>query len=1101
MFSTDKQSDNYVLLDKIRSFIKKFYLNRLIQGVLIGSLLMIVSFVVFNAIEFFSWSSSQIRFYLFILLIIVALFLLLFYFIVPLINLIRFRKKMSDKEAAVIIGRFFPEINDKLLNTLQLVDNANATNNELLLAAIKQKTDSLAPIRFTDAVNLKGNYKYFKIFVGASIVVALLFIFLPDFSKQPIVRIINYDKTYEKPLPFQVELPSTKIEVVHGDDVEYKIKVTGDEIPERFFVATEEGNRMMSRVSNNEYRYVFSNIYHSKEFHISAGDYQSPVIKIDVRPAPILLRYSTELVFPKYLKRKNEIISGKTHVIVPHGTTLNYTFHTSDVAKMYITQDSIVKEITSNDDVCLLSLKALQSQKFIIKAANEWNDASAPILFNIEVIPDLYPEIQVQNFNEGFSKQTYYSGLIADDYGFSSLLLHFEVVNKPNQSFIKKLDIDKNTIRTSFYYSLDTDTLDLYPGDEAKLYFEVWDNDAVNGAKSTRSELFYLSLPTREALDSVVDASEENIITKLEEKTSSLEELRRDIEEMLKDLMSKKELDWTDKEKIKELLEKQKEIQQEWENLQQEQKELQEFIKDNDLLSEELLQKQEMIQKLFEEVIPDDMKKMMEEMEKLLSEMPREKMQQMMQDLKKNNKELQDMMDRNLSLFEQLKVEKDFNELVDKLKDLSDNLMKVNDKNNDSLTANDAKHQFDSLMRQLDEIIEKDKKLQDPFNISKDENAVEDIKNDLDESLEMENNGNNAGSSQKKQDAGKKIKDMAEQLTTDMMMAGMEQLGEDAHLVRILLENVVRSSHEEEALMSEISKMKVDDPSVSAKISRQKEIVDNFVMVGDSLRKMAMRQPTIKTFVFTELQIIDEQLSSAMRDMNELKFGLSVSKQQHAIMSMNNLALMLSESLNEMNSSMMEASGSCSKQKDSKKPNKGGKSMKNMKDLQEQLGKQLEQLREQMEKQKQGKGEPRSMSEEFARMAAQQEMLREEMQRILNEMKEDGIVGDDGINKIIKDMEKLEEDIVNKRITQQTINRNKDILSRMLKAENAQQEREREEKRKSEEFKGSYEKRNIDDIEYQESIRKQQEFLKNNSIDYQPFYKSKINEYFLKKNN
>ena len=257
----------------------------------------------------------------------------------------------------------------------------------------------------------------------------------------------------------------------------------------------------------------------------------------------------------------------------------------------------------------------------------------------------------------------------------------------------------------------------------------------------------------------------------------------------------------------------------------------------------------------------------------------------------------------------------------------------------------------------------------------------------------------------------------------------------------------------------------------------------------------------IGPFVFTELQIIDEQLSSAMRDMNELKFGLSVSKQQHAIMSMNNLALMLSESLNEMNSSMMEASGSCSKQKDSKKPNKGGKSMKNMKDLQEQLGKQLEQLREQMEKQKQGKGEPRSMSEEFARMAAQQEMLREEMQRILNEMKEDGIVGDDGINKIIKDMEKLEEDIVNKRITQQTINRNKDILSRMLKAENAQQEREKEEKRKSEEFKGSYEKRNIDDIEYQESIRKQQEFLKNNSIDYQPFYKSKINEYFLKKNN
>ena len=63
------------------------------------------------------------------------------------------------------------------------------------------------------------------------------------------------------------------------------------------------------------------------------------------------------------------------------------------------------------------------------------------------------------------------------------------------------------------------------------------------------------------------------------------------------------------------------------------------------------MKKQEQINKLFEEVIPDEMKKMMEELEKMLGEMPREKMQQMMQDLKNSNKELQEMMDRNLALW------------------------------------------------------------------------------------------------------------------------------------------------------------------------------------------------------------------------------------------------------------------------------------------------------------------------------------------------------------------------------------------------------------------------------------------------------------------
>ena len=436
-----------------------------------------------------------------------------------------------------------------------------------------------------------------------------------------------------------------------------------------------------------------------------------------------------------------------------------------------------------------------------------------------------------------------------------------------------------------------------------------------------------------------------------------------------------------------------------------------------------------------------------------------------------------------------------------KMNELSEKLQNANENNNDSLSAKDAENQFNKLSQELDSIMEKNKGLQEPFNISKDEKMEDEINQDLEEAGEMEENGDDSGSSQKKNDAGKKMKQMAERLSMDMMMGGMEQMGEDAHLVRILLENVVRSSHEEENLMNEVGSMKKDDPSLSNKISRQKEIVDNFAMVEDSLRKMARRQPKIKNFVFTELQLINQQLGQAMKEMNEMTLTSATSRQQRAMMSMNNLALMLSESLNDMNESMMEASGSCSKPKNSKKPSKGKQSMKNMKDLQEQLGKQLEQLRKEMQQQQQKDGKPQqSMSEEFARMAAEQEMLREGMQKMLEEMKKDGLTGDDGINEIIKDMEKLEEDLVNKKISSQTMKRNRDILSRMLKAQNAQEEREKEEKRKSEEFKGSYEKRDINELEYQENLKKQQEFLKMNSIEYQPFYREKINDYFFKKN-
>ncbi len=1081
---------NSTLISKIERFIRKFYLNRLIQGALIGLVLIIALFLIINGIEYFSWLPQKGRLVLLLLFILGTLFVAIFHFAIPVANLIRFRKKMSDEQASVIIGKFFPEISDKLLNTIQLSNELSQnTDNQLLIATIEQRTEHLKPINFSDAVNLKENYKYLKIFGIAFVVLAVTLIFLPDFSKKPAQRIFNYSQDFEKPLPFNVELSATNLEASQGKDIEFNIHVTGERIPDAFYIKSNTGIRMMNQLNTNNFRFIFKNVYQNEEFYVEGGDYRSQMIILIVRPNPTMLYYEAKLTFPKYIHRKNETLNGKTRIIVPQGTDVEFVFHTRDVKTIFI-NDSV-----SIDDF-IYKFTAIKSTKFTASLQNEWNSTD-PIIFTVEVIPDAYPDIQVQNFHEDFAKQTYYSGLIADDYGFTKLLYHFEVDGKPNQSFVKNIPIDKRNTRTSFYYSIDTDTLTLYCGDEVKAYFEIFDNDGINGPKSKRSEVFYLVLPTTEQLDSIANNTENQILDNLNQRSDELQNLRKDIEDMLRDLMSKKDLDWSDKEKMKELLEKQKEVQEEWNKIQEEQKELSDFIKENELSSEELIKKQEEINKLFDEVIPDEMKKLMEEIEQLLNEMPRERMQEIMKDLKKNNEALQQMMDRNLSLLEQLKVEKDMNQLMDEMQKLADELLEKTD----SISAQDAENQLNKMEQQLDSIIEKNQGLSDSFDIKKDEEAFEEIQEDLENAEESEDGGEYENAQRQKQKAGKKMKEMSENMMSMMMGGGMDQLAEDAYLVRILLENVVRSSHAEEELMQEISVMKKDDPTVSQKISRQKEISENFAMVEDSLRKMANRQTSVKNFVFNELQVIDQQTESAMQDVLELKFGSATHKQQNAMMSMNNLALMLAESLNDMESMMDgSSSSSCSKPGKSKGNQGKPKSMKNMRDLQNQLGEQLKKMQQQMQQQQKDGTPSENMNEELARMAAQQELIREGMQQILDEMKKDGMLGDDGIKQIMKDMEKLEEDIVNKRITNQTIKRNKDIMSRMLKAENAQQEREKEEKRKSDEYKGPEKSHNIDELRYEESIKKQQDFLRTNPIEYQPFYKQKINEYFMNKN-
>ena len=589
-------------------------------------------------------------------------------------------------------------------------------------------------------------------------------------------------------------------------------------------------------------------------------------------------------------------------------------------------------------------------------------------------------------------------------------------------------------------------------------------------------------------------------------------------------------------------MQKQAEMEEEWNKLQQEQQQLHDFMKENNLADEQTLKKQEEINKLFDELIPDEMKKMMEEIEKLLDEMPREQMQQMLQDMKKDNMKMQDLLDRNLSLLEQLRMEKSINELMDALNQLADELQKPQE---EQISAEEAKEKFDAMMQKLDSLQEKNKDLKNPFDIQKDQALQESIDKDLEDAAAMENEsgeesdqqesgeesdqqesgeessesskgeesdepqepqeGSNSSPSspsssspsQKKKQAGDKMKQMANGMMMQMQMGDEEQLAEDAHLVRVLLENVVRSSHQQESLMLQLGKMSTDDPSITEKIVLQKELLDNFAMVEDSLKAMAMRQSAIKNFVFDELGVIDQQTDVALKYMNDLRFGLSVSNQQAALQSMNNLALMLAESLEEMENSMSGMGNSNKKSKPQQ--NQSGQQMQNMKQLQEQLGEQLKQLQQKMQQQKDG-GQMPSMSEEFARMAAEQEMIRQGMQQMLDQMKANGQIGDDGLNQIIKDMEKLEEELVNKKITNQMLERNKEIVSRMLESQKAQEKRDQDEKRKSNEYKGSKFDRQIDELFYEQSLKRNQEFLKQHPIQYQPYYKSKINEYYLKKN-
>jgi hypothetical protein len=154
-----------ILKFKLKGFIRKYYKNQILRGLMVSAALLLVFLLAVNLIEYYIWSNTLTRTFIFYTFLGASLFVVFHYILIPLIRLLQLGKILSNKEAARIIGDHFPEVSDKLLNTLQLEENwklGSPANLELVMASINQKAAKLTPIPFKKAIDFKQNLKYLK---------------------------------------------------------------------------------------------------------------------------------------------------------------------------------------------------------------------------------------------------------------------------------------------------------------------------------------------------------------------------------------------------------------------------------------------------------------------------------------------------------------------------------------------------------------------------------------------------------------------------------------------------------------------------------------------------------------------------------------------------------------------------------------------------------------------------------------------------------------------------------------------------------------------------------------------------------------------------
>src|SRR5688572_27979807 len=148
------------LLHQLQAFKKKFYLNLLIKGSIYAVGILATCYLVFNVLEYYFYFPNYVRALLLFSFVGLTVYAAWRWLWVPVMALADLKKVLTDEDAAREIGGHYPEIKDKLLNTIQLRDQ-NQTN-DLIAASLNQKAAQFSGIQFKESVKLSQNRPLLK---------------------------------------------------------------------------------------------------------------------------------------------------------------------------------------------------------------------------------------------------------------------------------------------------------------------------------------------------------------------------------------------------------------------------------------------------------------------------------------------------------------------------------------------------------------------------------------------------------------------------------------------------------------------------------------------------------------------------------------------------------------------------------------------------------------------------------------------------------------------------------------------------------------------------------------------------------------------------
>ncbi|MBM1105229.1 hypothetical protein JQC67_03660 [Aurantibacter crassamenti] len=1149
------------ILEQLNQFTKRYYTKLLLKGVLLFMVLGVIFFFVTLGVEYFLWLGSTGRLVLFLFFMTAVVILLYSFIAIPLFYLFKLKKGITNKHASVLIGKHFPEVNDRLLNLLDLVEDEE--QSELLVASINQRSDSLNSVAFKTAVDFSENLKYMRYLI-VPILLFLLVWFSGNLSSffGTYERVVNYDLVYEKPAPFAFKLLSEERDVL--DSKSYTILATtiGDVRPDVVFVVIN-GKQLLMERHENGFQYSLSPPLLSIDYYFIANGFRSKNYRLNVLKTPAIQNFEIELDYPNYIKRTSEVLKGTGSAILPEGTQVKWKIIGNNTERVHLVAQDTSIAFNKSDNSFEFTKSIYSDLEYELVTSNSNVENYEKLAYAFEVVKDEYPKVRAQQFLDSINPNlSYYNIEATDDYILNSINIVY-YTEADDEKKIRVLLSNPNSNFNQSYYTFPSG-LELEEGQNYSFFFEAVDNDAIRGGKSSKSQVFTVAVLDVDQLKNKQLEFQESILDNMDRSLENFKDQKETLEDISKEQKEKNSLSFNDKSQVKDFLKKQERQESLMQKFSKQLKENLNKSEKNDELSEMLKERLER-----QEIQAKKNEKLLEELQKVADKINKEELAKRLEEIGNKQKNSERNLDQLLELTKRYYVTEKASQLAKDLEKLSKRQDYLTDikigqdfSNKEQQKLNDD---FKEIAKDLNELEKDNAALKKPLELSIDKEKEEAVKQDQNDALEQINKHEGLDESsdsetkekasktaaQKQKSAAQKMQEMSEQLQQSSSAAGGKSgAAEDAEMLRQILDNLVTFSFKQENLYDKLKEVDNESAHFSGNIRKQQELKGLFEHVDDSLFALSLRRAELSEFVNEQITEVYYNMDKTLESMAESRLIQGVSYQKYVLSASNSLADFLARILENMQQSMQMGQGQGQsegqefqlpdiikgqgelkekmdqmgqsgqgkpgqgeegKQGEGKKPGEGGEKGEGKEGSSGQDG----QMGENGAGEKQGEGGKKGSGQGNGQEGGEGQVQpsEQELQELYEIYKEQQMIRQqlenqlkDMINssdqnlakKLLKQMEDFENDLIENGVTRRTQNKMNTIQHQLLKLENAALKQGKKQERESKSNQENFQNPITTKPAVLEDYRNEIEILNRQDLPLLQNYRNKVKQYFQK---